>query len=218
VRRCCCHRTPPVHDAACPHTQTHTHTYAIASVVYTGVVCPFRCTGGIGCGGSGSGEGQIVYLLTSLTCWCSLVNVLRVKHLLFFSSVRLLCSPLSAAIILPRRRFVVVVVYSPPSLKHRHRMRISLHRCSERQAMVAEGEDWRGRTTYYTRAARTLRGVQLQYYCLVWPVRDCPGGKRIPRVLCPSSPTSTKIPLVIMRQKYISNKKLVRLFSFDFCA
>lgn len=106
----------------------------------------------------------------------------------FFIRPSLLCSPLSAAIILPRRRFVVVVVvvYSPPSLKHRHRMRISLHRCSELQAIEAEGEDWRGRTTYYTRAARTLRGVQLQYYCLVWPVRDCPGGKRIPRVLRPS--------------------------------
>lgn len=71
------------------HTLTYAQTYAIASVVYTGVVCPFRCTGGISCDGGGSGEGQIVYLLTSLTCWCSLVNVLRVKHLLFFSSVRL---------------------------------------------------------------------------------------------------------------------------------
>lgn len=154
VRRCCYRRTPPVHDAACPHT--HTHTYALASVVYTGVVCLFRCTGD-----GGSGEGQIVYLLTSLTCWCSLVNVLRVKHLLFFIRPSLLCSPLSAAIILPRRRFVVVVVvyYSSPSLKHRHRMRISLHRCSERQAVLAEGEDRRGRTTYYTRAARTLQGV-----------------------------------------------------------
>lgn len=74
-------------------------------------VCPFRCTGG------GSGEGQIVYvyLLTSLTCWCSLVNVLRVKHLLFFPhpSVSLAhdrccccrrCSSLlpAAAFILPR--------------------------------------------------------------------------------------------------------------------
>lgn len=50
-----------------------------------------------------------------------------------FFSIRpsLLCSPLSAAIILPRRRFVVV--YSPPSLEHRHRMRISLHRRRHRK-------------------------------------------------------------------------------------
>lgn len=77
------------------HSHTHTHA-ALASGVYTGVVCPFRCTGGIGLGGGGgSGEGQIVYLLTSLTCWCSLVNVLRVKHLLFFHpSVSLLLSSL----------------------------------------------------------------------------------------------------------------------------
>lgn len=119
------------------HTLTHTYV-ALASGVYTGVVCPFRCTGGIGLGGGGGGggEGQIVYLLTSLTCWCSLVNVLRVKHLLFFIRPSLLCSPLSAAIILPRRRFVVVVVvvvYSPPSLEHRHRMRISLHRRRRRK-------------------------------------------------------------------------------------
>jgi len=144
----------PPHSSCIRHSLS-THTYALASVVYTGVVCLFRCIGG-----GGSGEGQIVYLLTSLTCWCSLVNVLRVKHLLF-SSVRLSYALLSAAaIILPRRRFVVVVVvYSPSSLEHRHRMRISLHRYSERQAAVAEGKDWRGRTTYYTRAARTLQGV-----------------------------------------------------------
>lgn len=77
------------------HTLTYAHTYAIASVVYIGVVCPFRCTGGISCDDDGSGEGQIVYLLTSLTCWCSLVNVLRVKHLLFFHpSVSLMLSSL----------------------------------------------------------------------------------------------------------------------------
>lgn len=78
-------------------SRTHAYTYALASVVYIGVVCPFRCTGGIGYGGGGggSGEGQIVYLLTSLTCWCSLVNVLRVKHLLFFHpSVSLMLSSL----------------------------------------------------------------------------------------------------------------------------
>lgn len=137
----------------------------------------------------------------------------------FFSSVRLSYALLSLpAIILPRRRFVVVV-YSPPSLKHRHRMRISLHRCSERHTTVAEGEDWRGRTTYYTRARAHYNACSFNIIVSSGPCETAPAAKESRELSVPPYlPTSSKIPPVIMRQKYISYKKLISFFSFDFCS
>jgi len=173
---------------------THTHTHAIASVVYTGVVCPFRCTGGICSDCGGSGEGQIVYLLTSLTCWCSLVNVLRVKHLLFFIRPSLLCSPRSAAIILARRRFVVVVVvYSPPSLKHRHRMRISLHRCSERAKPRRQGEKTGGDEPHIIRGRRAhYKACSFNIIVSSGPCETAPAAKESRELSVPPYPRRRK--------------------------
>lgn len=134
-------------------------------------VCPFRCSGG-----GGSGEGQIVYvyLLTSLTCWCSLVNVLRVKHLLFFPHPP--TSPLSVSLahdlllLLPFSPPHYCCPYTPPPIvalssssswciilglsSPRHRMRISPLR------------------------PRTRASILLS--CVCCPRETCPGGKKNP--------------------------------------
>lgn len=130
MRRCCCYRTPPVHDAACPHTHTHTSLSPpeCTPVWYVLFAAPVALV---------SSAAAVVVGRVKL-CTFSPLSLVGVHWSMFYGSntcffficPSLLCSPLSAAIILPRRRFVVivVVVYSPPSLEHRHRMRISLHR------------------------------------------------------------------------------------------
>lgn len=143
-----------------------------------------------------------MYLLTSLTCWCSLVNVLRVKHLLFsvrrrpsltttllLPLCRCCCCAAAAALLfaqLPRRRFVVVahavVLHFAASSSPDEE---SLFGRRTRRAHRNGPHIIRGRARahthyYYTHTGRRRRRrLASQYYCLVCrPCETClPGGR-----------------------------------------
>jgi hypothetical protein len=166
-------------------------------------VCPFRCSVGYG-----SGEGQIVYvyLLTSLTCWCSLVNVLRVKHLLFFSSsaaFRLSCT---------RPLLLLPLPFSP------------LHRCPYTPPPIialSSSSSWciilglsspRHRMRISPLRPRTRASILLSHVCC--PRETCSGGEKNPVPLLRNTlPVRKFLSSTIMRDMY--NIRTLRACAYE---